>query len=122
MDLTDRGVIYPGHPLVVATIIMELYPSFEEANRPTEHGWSEVLSDHRVPGAGDHVGAAMRTLSIGAKGGSPDEMIHHATTYWNDGRAGGHINNIDDGKEQARAFEDRFRELAENFPAHGPTG
>jgi len=112
MNLTGRGVVYPGHPLVVATIIMELYGSFDEANAPTEHGWCEALSDSLIPGAGDHVGAAMRTLAIGAKGGTADEMIAYANWYWSDGNAGDYLKNVDAGLQQAEAFVARFRELA----------
>lgn len=112
MNLTGRGVVYPGHPLVVATIIMEIYGSFDEANAPTGHGWCEALADHRIPGAGDHVGAAMRTLAIGAKGGTADEMIAYANGYWSEGNAGGHLKNVEAGLQQAEAFVARFRDLA----------
>lgn len=112
MNLTNSGVVYPGHPLVLATIIMEIYGSFDEANAPTGHGWCEALADHRIPGAGDHVGAAVRTLAIGAKGGTADEMIAYANRYWSEGNAGGHLKNVVAGQQQAEAFVARFRDLA----------
>lgn len=115
MHLTGRGVVYPGHPLVVATIIMEIYSSFDEANAPTGHGWCEALSDSLIPGAGCHVGAAMRTLAIGANGGSVEEMILYSKTYWDRGSAGGHHKNVEAGRLQARAIEARFRELASTW-------
>lgn len=104
MNLTNSGVVYPGHPLVLATIIMEIYGSFDEANAPTGHGWCEALADHRIPGAGDHVGAAVRTLAIGAKGGTADEMIAYANRYWSEGNAGGHLKNVVAGQQQADAL------------------
>lgn len=106
------AVVYPGHPLVLATIIMEIYGSFNEANAPSGHGWCQALADHRIPGAGDHVGAAMRTLAIGAKGGTVDEMVAYANRYWSEGNAGGHLKNVDAGLQQAEALVDRFRDLA----------
>ena len=112
MNLTGRGVVYPGHPIVVATIIMGLYGSFDEANARTEHGWCEALADHRIPGAGDHVRAAMHTLAIGAKGGTVDEMVAYANRYWSEGNAGGHLKNVDAGLKQAEAFFSRFCDLA----------
>lgn len=114
MALSGQGVVYPGHPLVVATIIMECFESFAEANKTTEHGWCEALSDSRIPGSGCHVGAAMRTLDLGHKDGTVEQMITHASGYWLNGNAGGHHKNVHAGTEQARAFESRFRELAAN--------
>lgn len=121
MNLTGSGVVYPGHPLVLATIIMEIYGSFDEANTPTGHGWCEALADHRIPGAGDHVGAAMRTLAIGAKGGTADEMIAYANRYWSEGSAGGHLKNVDAGLQQAEVFVVRFRDLAGAWASRSQT-
>lgn len=86
-SVTGNYPVYPGHPLVLATAIMEFYSDFPTANAPTEHGWCAALSDSRIPGAGDHVGAAVRCLSIGSEGGSVDEMVAAACSYWEIGRA-----------------------------------
>ena len=72
---TGESLVYPGHPLVVATAIMAAFPDFCSANKPTKNGWCEALGDNRIPGAGDHVGAAMRCLQIGSEGSTPDQMI-----------------------------------------------
>ncbi len=64
---TGAWPVYPGHPLVLATVIMAVFPDFQSANKPTEHGWCPALGDHRIPGASDHVGAAMRCLKIGSE-------------------------------------------------------
>ena len=37
-DLTDSYPVYPGHPLVLATAIMEVFATFDAANKPTSHG------------------------------------------------------------------------------------
>ncbi|MFK4705631.1 hypothetical protein ABIC83_002470 [Roseateles asaccharophilus] len=113
--MTGSWPVYPGHPLVLATAIMKIFPTFTDANATTEHGWSAALSDQRIPGAGDHVGAAMRVLEIGAKGGAVDEMVQYATRYWTDGRAGGHERNVASGIEQAAAIEPHFRAAAASW-------
>ena len=114
-SVTGNYPVYPGHPLVLATAIMEFYSDFPTANAPTEHGWCAALSDSRIPGAGDHVGAAVRCLSIGAEGGSVDEMVAAAGSYWERGQAGGHHGYVCAGIEQAKAVEPKFRELAERW-------
>jgi hypothetical protein len=116
---TGSSPVYPGHPLVLATVIMRTFPDFATANAPTPYGWPLALGDCRIPGAGDHVYAAMRCLQIGADGGSIDEMVAYARAYWTEGEAGGHTKNVEAGVAQAQAIEPKFRELAAAWPA-GP--
>ena len=91
---------------------MRVFPSFAEANSPSGHGWCTALGDSRIPGAGDHVGAAMRTLELGSRGYYADAMVAHAKKYWEDGRAGGHIKEVDAGRVQAEKVEPHFRAVA----------
>lgn len=114
-ERTGEWPVYPGHPLVLAMAIMEVYPSYELANATTEHGWCEALGDCRIPGAGCHVSAAMRTLKLGAEGAGIDEMVAYAHSYWEEGRAGGHHKNIEAGRAQAEEALPRFRELASRW-------
>lgn len=109
---TGDWPVYPGHPLVLATAIMAVFPDFASANQPTKHGWCKALGDSRIPGAGDHVGAAMRCLALGNEGGTADQMIEYANRYWVGGNAGGHTGNVQDGVAQADAIQTKFRELA----------
>ena len=111
-ELTGDWPVYPGHPLVLATAIMHVFGTFEEANEPTSHGWCVALGDSRIPGAGCHVRAAMRTLQMGSQGANPDAMIAHAMRYWETGQAGGHSKNVDAGKAQAEKIEPHFRAIA----------
>ena len=111
-ELTGNWPVYPGHPLVLATAIMRVFPVFAEANQQTEHGWCAALADSRIPGAGDHVGAAMRTLTLGAQGQDADAMVAYASRYWEEGQAGGHVENVPDGKAQAEKIEPHFRAIA----------
>lgn len=111
--LKDAGIeqfAYPGHPLVLAYVVMLVFGSHAEAVAPAAHGWSAALGDSRVPGAGDHVAAAMDVLGIGARGGSPDDMIAAAHAYWDAGRAGGHVKNVDQGRMEALILESAFRD------------
>lgn len=70
-ELTGAWPVYPGHPLVLATAIMRVFPCFADANAPSGQGCT-ALADSRIPGAGDHVGAAMRTLELGLNGEDAD--------------------------------------------------
>lgn len=117
-DLTGDWPVYPGHPLVLATAIMKVFASYEDANKPTESGWCEALGDSRIPGAGDHVGAAMRVLSLGANGQQADAMVASANEYWTNGRAGGHVKNVEAGLAQALKIETAFREAAASWFIH----
>lgn len=114
-ELTGEWPVYPGHPLVLAAVVMRVFASFAEADHQTEHGWCAALGDSRVPGAGDHVGAAMRTLELGARGADAETMIAHAARYWDAGQAGGHIKNVDAGKAQAQKIEPHFRAMSEQW-------
>lgn len=111
-ELTGDWLVYPGHPLVLATAIMGVFATFEDANKLTEHGWCAALGDSRIPGSGDHVGAAMRTLELGARGADADAMVAYAARYWDAGQAGGHVKNVDAGKAQAERIEPHFRAIA----------
>ncbi|MBB4861651.1 hypothetical protein HNP46_000462 [Pseudomonas nitritireducens] len=111
-SLTDDHMVYPGHPLVVATVIMTLYPDFQSANKRTELNFSEALGDNRVPGAGCHVNAAMNLLKKGSDGESIDAMVEYGNWYWVEGQAGGHTKNVAAGVAQAAQIEPKFRELA----------
>ncbi|MEQ6436242.1 hypothetical protein V8Z74_14605 [Comamonas sp. w2-DMI] len=117
-ELTGQWPVYPGHPLVLATAIMRVFSSFTEANQATGHGYCQALADSRIPGAGDHVGAAMRALELGARGQDVDAMVAYAKQYWEHGQAGGHVKNVADGKAQAEKIEPHFRTIAPGWFTH----
>ncbi|WDD90246.1 hypothetical protein Bsp3421_000067 (plasmid) [Burkholderia sp. FERM BP-3421] len=116
----DGPPAYPGHPLVLAAIIMHSFDCFNGANKPTGNGWCEALSDCRVPGAGDHVDAAMRILCMGHGGATADEMVAEANRYWTSGKAGGHVKNVDAGSAQSIKIEPLFRAKAESWFKSNP--
>lgn len=114
-EVTGDGPVYPGHPMVLAAAIMAVFHDYSSASKATEHGWCAALGDQRIPGAGDHVGAAMRCLKIGNDGGTADQMVEYANRYWVSGNAGGHHKNVQAGIEQASVMESTFRELARSW-------
>ncbi|WP_321907935.1 hypothetical protein [Burkholderia cepacia] len=109
MAFLEEGSVYPGHPLVLATIVMFAFDNFEAADEDTEHGWCRALADCRIPGAGDHVGAAMRVLRHGRAGWDADAMVAEAHRHWDQGQAGGHDKNVAPGRAQAVKIETVFR-------------
>lgn len=117
-SITGNWPVYPGHPLVLATAIMKVFPSYAEANKPSGHGWCVALADSRIPGAGDHVGAAMRVLELGIKGAGSDAMVAYAKDYWGRGQAGGHTKYVQTGQEQAEKVEASFRDAASTWFSH----
>jgi hypothetical protein len=116
-ELTGNFPVYPGHPLVIATSIMHAFPDYAAASERTEHGSASAAASSLIPGAGDHVGAAMGVLGIGAKGGTPEEMVAYAYEYWNSGQAGGHVKYVDEGNAQADAIKPHFLLAAQEWAA-----
>lgn len=117
-SITGDWPVYPGHPLVLATAIMKVFPSYAEANQPSGHGCCEALADSRIPGAGDHVGAAMRVLELGTKGVDSDAMVAYAADYWDRGQAGGHSKYVQAGQVQAAKVVASFRDAASTWFHH----
>lgn len=84
---------------------MKVFRTFEEANEPSGRGWCVALAESRIPGAGDHVGAAMRVLESGSQGRDAEAKVAYATEYWLLGRARGHEHKVADGQGQASTIE-----------------
>lgn len=76
---------YPGHPLVLATMVMDRYASFEHAasNEPGA-GYYNAICDSFIPGAGCAVSSTMSVLKIalGDDPGSVDLAVEEAGRYW----------------------------------------
>jgi hypothetical protein len=81
--LNGQMIRYPGHPLVNATLIMDLYPSLDEASRRLPgKTYPNALGDVRVPGAGCAVYAALDALKLALTRGV-DVAKTEANRYWN---------------------------------------
>lgn len=117
----DR-LVFPGHPLVIATFIVRTFPSILDADERTEFGWCQAQSDERIPGAGDQVAVAMQCLRLGRGGASVDEIVAHARNAWLRGEAGGHRDQVAAGVAQADAVEAAFRSSISPAWWGSPTG
>lgn len=101
---------YPGHPLILACMVMDRYPNLETALR-REQGreFSNALSDNFILGAGCAVHAALATLRQ-AMGHGLEAAYAHANQYWlaweqqNPKNALGAAH----GREQAERIRSRF--------------
>ena len=73
---------YPGHPLVVATMVMDRYQSLEHAKQRREgKSYCNALSDGFVSGAGCAVSSALDVLEFALRG-ELDRALAHAQRYW----------------------------------------
>lgn len=82
MKHLGEAVSYPGHPLVLATMIMDRYHSFAHASaRAPGATYDNALADGFIPGAGCAVSSAMDVL-MRAVGGDLETAVHHAERYW----------------------------------------
>ena len=101
---------YPGHPLILASMVMDRYPNLEAALR-REQGreFSNALSDNFIPGAGCAVHSALDTLRQAMDHGL-EAAYAQANQYWlaweqqhpNNALGAAH------GREQAERIKSRF--------------
>lgn len=108
-EITGSCTVHPGHPLVIACAIIRTFESYKASVAKTNLGHAEAISDGRIPGTGDHVSDAMKMLLMGHSGASADEMVLFARNQWINGSAGGHIQKVAPGQEQADLVEPYFR-------------
>lgn len=107
--------IYPGHPVTIALLIVEAYPSLADAERKCERtGYPAALGSADIPGAGGNVRAALRLLQSVRAGALLAEAVEHARDYWSrcDGQATGDARLVErwrSGQEQADRVEPVLR-------------
>lgn len=103
---------YPGHPVVLACMVMDRYPSLEVAvRREPGRDFGNALGDNFIPGAGCAVHAALDTLRLAQTAGL-EAAYAHAERYW-DGWARQQPNNAPraaHGREQAERLKGSFEE------------
>jgi hypothetical protein len=102
--------VYPGHALTIAVAIMEKYPSLEEA-RKKGRNYPQALEDNDIPGAGGPVYCALDVLAIG----DDDKAIEQANYFWQGECGESYASRYDEGMQEAKALESRFRELRKNW-------
>lgn len=109
-EVLGERVTYPGHPVVLACMVMHRYPDLETAlRREPGKNFSSALADDFIPGSGCAVHAALDTL-LSAQTSGLGAAYAHAERYW-DGWERQHANNVKDaarGREQAARVKARF--------------
>lgn len=121
--LGDHSV-YPGHPLVIALLVSHLYEDLSSAMEPTEFGWPAAVGSNDVPGGGGEVRAGLDVLvSIATGERTVDEAIQWGDARWQESKAGGHVNKVVPGQEQADRIKPLLRDRLETWPLnHVPSG
>lgn len=104
----SEPVAFPGHPLVIAWIIMGRYQSLAEALDEEGTAIARVLADPHVPGGAALIDSAVSLLELGCSGTSIDDLVRHADAFWRDASPV----NLQQGLHQARTIEAQFRERA----------
>jgi hypothetical protein len=116
-EVLGEPVQYPGHPVVLACMVMDRYPNLESATR-LEPGrqFGNALSDNFIPGAGCAVRAALDTLRY-AQTGDLGAAYAHATRYWNGWEAQDPANasGARKGREQHERIKARFEKQLETW-------
>lgn len=113
MAVLGEGEQYPGHPLVVASMIMDRYPNLEAAlERPEGTDYGNALSDSFIPGAGCAVYAALDTLRVGQAEGA-EAAAEVAQRYWDswERQSPRNAGPADRGRRQAVRIWPRFVQL-----------
>jgi hypothetical protein len=115
--------VYPGHPVTIAYLIMQKYPSLAAASKvSTRSGFGAALSDIDIPGAGGRVHAAMSLLQRRAEGASWEELFARADDIWE----GEHFDKHELGQQQADRIKPllaaaRWKETGDALLPQGPT-
>lgn len=80
----QKDFVYPGHPVVIAYMVTQKYPSFEEAVALGRQ-YPRALEDSDIFGAGGSVYAALDLLQYVQKGVlTLDAFIERADKSWGD--------------------------------------
>jgi hypothetical protein len=134
--LDGEFAVYPGHPLVIAYLIVCKYGSYEEAaGIPDGSPYPGALGDVDIPGAGGNVSNALHVLMLIKKNGNTiDDAFARGDLMWGrcDGMEDGgptpndpkfgrehYLRRYKAGQDQADAIKDRLREKLVTWPAKG---
>lgn len=117
LDILGEPSVYPGHPTVLAYLILKLYEGRLEDAFGRGQQYAKIEEDERIPGAGGHASAGLDVILRVRVGMSIDHSLKWADNTWSacDGQRSGGYPSQDpermvarwrEGQEQA----DRFRE------------
>ncbi len=108
-SLLGGTLVYPGHPVPLAYLIMHTYPDLESAlARSDTSPWPAALGNQAIPGGGGEVRAALNLLLAVRNGTPPVAAVAKATEQWRRGVAGGHPAAVAPGQAQADEVLKRF--------------
>lgn len=109
-ELGPEGIVYPGHPVAIAYLIMLEYASLAAAvARGRQH--PSALENGGIPGAGSHVYAALWALKRGESLGA-DAALEYGDEYWRNNVADNVFSNCRErGQHQADCIRQKFREV-----------
>ncbi len=102
--------VYPGHPVTIAWVIVQAFPTFDSAFKNTEFDFPAALGSPDIPGAGGCVYGALDFLSSLRKGTCSEvEAFRRADEYWTttDDNRTQYPEKWQEGQKQA----DRIKEL-----------
>lgn len=84
--------IYPGHPITIAWIIVNVHPTYEDAFgydceckdhiHTCRTPWPRALSNNDIPGAGGNVYTGLDVLKWLREGLDPERVFKVADSYW----------------------------------------
>ena len=129
--LLGGALVYPGHPVPLAYLIMCAYPDLETAMaRDGDSPWPAALGNQAIPGGGGEVRAALNLLVAVRNGTPPAAAVAEASKRWRNGGAGGHPAAVAPGQVQAEQVLARFLALLDvwlpeqdraiTLPTHSP--
>ena len=112
-ETLGEHVQYPGHPVVIACMVMDRYASLAEAmDKPDGQTYGNALADSFLPGSGCAVYAGLELLSAAAKTTLEDGLAL-ATRYWEgyaeQGNSQEHAEKVARGLKQAEHLLPRLR-------------
>lgn len=117
-EMSNLGapVVYPGHPVVIACMTMDLFESLEEAAVKREDEKYPALLTSPVPGSGCAMWAAIDLLKGFKK--NPDYSLKRAEEYWINWIEQSPNNMVkgEEGKKQAEKMLDTFKRKIETWP------
>ena len=123
-ELLNEAVEYPGHPVVLACMVMDRYPDLETAmRREPGREFANALRDSFIPGAGCAVHAALDTLRYALTIGL-DAAYAHADRYWASWERQDSANaaRAASGRKQGERLKNRFECLLNTWGTENDPG
>lgn len=115
LGVLGERIVYPGHPVVLAFLVVKRYASIDEATAlSSKSSQPRVIDDLEVYGSAGFLTEALRLLEDVRDGRSPIQAIEDAEARWVSTRADGHEGSVERGAAQSRKVRDL---LAAELPA-----